>query len=330
VTAAGDGPASDPRRGAIAASLAAILFGSAYVATAFAIRSFEPIPAAFWRSALGAVAIGAWLLVSRRVVASPGCGSRAGPVGGVDRSARLARLFVLGLLGGLVFLGAMNLAVAGVGATITSFVAGLYAVLGAVLAWPVLAERLTAPAVGGFAVALLGTVLLAEVDPARASTGGLVAGLVAAVTYAVFLVLSRRWSSRYGLGPMTISFANNAIATVGFLAIVLAGGPGALVPATVRGDALAALLWLGLLAIVAQALVVDGVRNLRADRASAFLLLNPITATILAVTLLGERLSSTQAVGGLLVLVGMALATGTLDLLRDLLRRGGRPVRAER
>ncbi len=50
-----------------------------------------------------------------------------------------------------------------------------------------------------------------------------------------------------------------------------------------------------------------------AQRSAAFLLLNPITATVLAAILLGERPSPIQLLGGILVLVGIALATGALS-----------------
>ena len=41
-------------RGELYAAIAAMGFGSAYVATSFALHGFAPLPAAFWRSALAA------------------------------------------------------------------------------------------------------------------------------------------------------------------------------------------------------------------------------------------------------------------------------------
>jgi drug/metabolite transporter (DMT)-like permease len=298
---------TDARRGALAAALAAVLFGSAYVATAFAIRSFAPLAAVAWRSGLAAILMAVWLAVERRRTGSSGVPWSAG---------RLARLAVLGALGGLVFLSGMNLAVASVGATITSFVAGLYAVLAAVLAWPILGERVRPGAIAGFVLALVGALLLAELDPARTSGGGLLAALGAALSFALFLALSRRWSARYRLAPTAVSFAISGLAAIGTAAFGAATAPAPLGPADGRADALVAIVWLGLVSVVAQVLVVVGVRNLRSDRSSAFLLLNPIAATILAAGLLGERLAPGQLLGGALVLAGIALATGTLAALR--------------
>jgi probable blue pigment (indigoidine) exporter len=234
------------------------------------------------------------------------------------RRVRLVRLVILGTLGGLVFLSAMNLAVAGAGATVTAFVAGLYAVLGAVLGWPILGERLKVAAVVGFIVALVGTAFLAELDPGRGS-GGILAGLAAAVSYAFFLVLSRRWSRSFGLDPWTISLSNNLLASGGLLvALAASGSASTIVPQSLRVDAIVATLWLALVAVVAQVLVVAAVRRVDAQRSSAFLLLNPLSATVLGAVLLGERLSPGQLVGGALVIVGMAVGTGTFGAVREL------------
>jgi drug/metabolite transporter (DMT)-like permease len=51
-------------------------------------------------------------------------------------------------------------------------------------------------------------------------------------------------------------------------------------------------------------------RRLEARRASFYLLLNPPTAAVLAFVLLGERLEPHQIVGGGLVLVAIAAASG--------------------
>jgi hypothetical protein len=45
-------------RGERYAALAAMAFGSAYVATSFALRAFGPLQVAAWRSVVAAVALG--------------------------------------------------------------------------------------------------------------------------------------------------------------------------------------------------------------------------------------------------------------------------------
>jgi probable blue pigment (indigoidine) exporter len=304
------------RRGVAFAVGAAMLFGSAYVATAFQLRSFSPLGAAAWRNILGA----AILLLVLRLAGRP-----LGSTGSASTIARLVRLLVLGAFGGLFFLAGMNLAVQAEGATITAFVAGLYAILAALLAPIVLRERLGRPALAGFACALVGTAFLAELDPARLTVGGLGAAVGAAISYAAFLVLARRWSGPFELSATTITLGNFAVGGVGLTALAALDDPAGLLPARLVPEAVVALAWLVFVSVVAQLLIMASVRRVDARRTSAALLLNPLTAAGLSALLLGERLTELQLGGGALVLVGMAVSSGLAALvLRRIGSRAGR------
>lgn len=292
-------------RGEIYAALAAIGYGSAYVATAFALRSFDPLPIAVYRSFLAAIALGIVLAIGRAQGAR-----RDRPT--TERPRAWVRALHLGLIaacGGPIFLGAMNLAVAGVGATIASFVAGLYAVLAAVLAPFLLHERIRPRALAGFITALVGTAFLAELDVGGSTLGGIGWGLLAAISFALFLVLSRKWSKRDGFGPIAIAFANMATTTVVLGAVVLVSSPASFGPRPIAPEAVLAVAWLALIAATCQSLAVAAVRLLPAARSSAFLLLNPVAAAILSVVLLGQLPAPIQDAGALLVLAGIAAAT---------------------
>lgn len=319
-------------RGELLAALAAMGFGSAYVATSFALRGFEPVPAAVWRSVVAAAAVGLVMAVRHwqagRGPAAAGAGrgglgarETAGPespdapaspplsVTAPTTVARAARLLVLAALAGPVFLASMNLAVAGVGATIAAFVAGLYAVLAAVIAPLFLPERLSARSISGLGLALVGTALLAELDPAGADAGGMAWGLLAAISFAVYLVLARRWSARYRLDGVDVSLAAGSLSVVVLGTFVLAADPASLLPTDPTLTPLLALVWMGAVAALGPVLMVASVRLIPAARSAAFLLLNPITATVLAAVLLAERPAPLQLLGGLLVLLGIAVAT---------------------
>jgi drug/metabolite transporter (DMT)-like permease len=157
--------------------------------------------------------------------------------------------------------------------------------------------------------ALVGTALLAELalDPAR--LGGIGAGLVAAVSFALFLVLSRKWAREDGLDALTIALATMTVAALTLGLLVVGTNPGSLVPRTVTPEAIVAMAWLVIAAAGGQALAAASTRLVPASRSAAFLLLNPIVATILSVVLLGERPSVAQLLGGALVLVGISVAT---------------------
>jgi drug/metabolite transporter (DMT)-like permease len=316
-------------RGELFAALAAIGYGSAYVATAFALRSFEPLPVAVYRSVLAAIALAGVLLVIRaRGRAGDGATAAAPPAASLARprarpAVRALHLVVIALCGGPIFLGAMNLAVAGVGATIASFVAGLYAVLAAVLAPFLLRERLRPAALVGFLAALLGTALLAELDLGGAGMGGIAWGLVAAVSFALFLVLSRKWSRPDGFDAIAVTLANMVATTVGLGGLLVVLNPGSFQTSGTTAESLIAVAWLGFVAAAGQALAVAAVKLVPASRSSAFLLLNPIAATILSLVLLGQVPTPLQALGGLLVLAGIAAATMPLRFPRRGTARAG-------
>jgi drug/metabolite transporter, DME family len=308
-------------RGELYAAVAAMAFGSAYVATSFALRGFDPLPAAAWRSFLAVLLLGGVLVAGDR-------STRARQVVGPARRsstlpARALRLAVIAILSGPVFIVSMNLAVAHVGATITAFVAGLYAVLSAVIAPAFLPERLAPRVLVGFLLALAGTVLLAELNPGAEDVAGIAWGLAAAIAFALFLVLSRRWSMRYGLDGAVISMASMAATALTVGGVVLLSDPASLTPVSPPLESLIAIGWLACAAVSGQLLTVASVRRIPAARSAAFLLLNPITATILAALLLGERLTILQLAGGLLVLFGLAVATVPSGRMRRITPRRG-------
>ncbi|MGC8633636.1 MAG: DMT family transporter [Candidatus Limnocylindrales bacterium] len=297
----------EERLGAAAAAATAVLFGSSYVATAVALRSFTPLATAGWRGLLASLAVAAALATGA-----------LGPRPARPTLGQVARLAVLALVGGPVFIVAMNVAVDHAGATITSFVAGLYAVLAAALAPLVLRERLSRTAAAGFVLALAGTALLAQLRLSGSAVEGIGTGLLAALSYALFLVLSRRWSVPWALPGSLITLAMALGTGVPIAAWLVLSDPAALVPPVIRPDAAAALVWLGVApGAIAPVLLVAAVRRLDARRSSAYLLLNPVSAALLSPVVLGEWLQPDQLLGGLLVLAGIAAASGAVGSRAD-------------
>jgi drug/metabolite transporter (DMT)-like permease len=304
-------------RGILAAAVAATMFGSAFVATAFQLRGFTPLGGALWRSALAVVvllALSGWLARRRR-------GSPARASGQVRLSGRLWRLAVLGTLGGLVLIIGVYFAVSRIGATITGFLAGLAAVLAALFAPFVLGERLQRQAIAGFAVALTGTALLADLSLSPTSLEGLSAGIGAAVSYGLFMVLVRRWSRVIQVGPETISLALAGVSTIGLTLVIPVFDPGGALPTSPTISVAVATVWVTFVAAIGPLLIAAALHRVEASMVAPLLLLNPMTATALAAILLGERPSPSQFLGGVLVLAGMAAATDVVGVLGRLRRR---------
>ena len=74
------------------------------------------------------------------------------------------------------------------------------------------------------------------------------------------------------------------------------------------------MAWLVLVpSLLSQLLIMASVRRVAARRTSASLLLTPITGALLSAWMLGERLAAGEIVGGILVIIGIAGASGSLE-----------------
>jgi probable blue pigment (indigoidine) exporter len=209
----------------------------------------------------------------------------------------------------------MNVSIMLTGAAITAFIAGAYPVLAAAAAPLVLREPLRIAAIAGLITAFVGVLLVAgfDVSGVRAE-GALIAGLTA-IAVAAFMLLSRRWQRPWGIRPTQITFSNFGLLGFSGLFLALARGDPLLRP-NAAPEAWLAVLWLGLFAgALATILLTESHRRLPASQGSAYLMLNPLTAAVLAVPVLGESFSLIQWVGAALVLVGIGLATGTFAVL---------------
>ena len=294
------------RTGFLAAALAAILFGASYPVTAIALRSFQPVALAAIQGTLALVVV--VVLVASGLVSSP----RSWAV----TRRQVGQLALLGLLGGVGFITTMNIAVSLAGPTITSFVATLYAVLATLFAVPLLGERIRPQALVAFALALVGTALLAGFDPLGSSLLGTVVALGAAITFALYLVLARRWGAGHALDGALVTIAILVGRGPVLLLVELLREPDRILPANPDPAALVALALIVIgPSTTAQFAILASVKRVPARRTAAALLLTPIASALLAAVLLGERLAPVEIVGAALVLAGIAGAGGGLELL---------------
>lgn len=296
------------RNGLLFAAAAAIIYGAAYPATAIALRSFSP---------LGIAAL-ACTLALPVVIALGWIGWLPRPsVDGLDRP-RLMRLVVLSALGGLVFIAAVNVAIALSGPTVTGFVAPLYAVAAAVLAVPLLGERIRPATIGAFGLALVGTALLAGVAPDLDALLGVAMALGAAVVFGLYIVLARRWSARYRLDGTLVTIGNLIGRGPVLLVFEAIRSPATLFPSDADPVAVLALLSIALgSSSTANLLLMASVRRVAAGRASAALLLTPISSAALGAILLADHLTPVQLIGAALILVGIAVASGAVAAIRS-------------
>lgn len=299
-------PATEPadaRAGMAAAIGAAIIYGAAYPATAVALRSFSPLAVAGLSCTLALlIMIG---LVATGVLPRMSPAAMDGP--------RFARLTLLSLLGGLLFIVGVNVAVSISGPTITGFVAPLYAVLATVFAVPLLGERIRASTIVAFGLAFAGTACLAGTVPTGVPAGGVLLALASAAAFGLYVVLARRWSRPYHLDGTLITIGNLIGRGPVLLVAAIVLSPDPVIPASPDPWAIVALLTIVFGSSTSgNLLLMASVRRIPAGRASAALLLTPVASAVIAAVVLGDRLTPLGLLGAGLILAGMAVASGLL------------------
>ncbi len=187
-----------------------------------------------------------------------------------------------------------------------------FPVMVAVAAVRVYGEPLTASRIGALLLASIG-MLLVVLAPALGQEGvevaliGIVLGLAAASFQAVYALIAGRGYPT--LTPGQAAMAISSAAAVGYVAIAIVGGSVAALAEPFEGGG---WIWIALGAVIGLAIptaaVLAGFRQLGPTRASILMLLEPVVAVMLAALLIAERPSPLQLAGGLLVLVGGALA----------------------
>ncbi|MFD4691840.1 DMT family transporter [Streptomyces sp. NPDC058463] len=279
--------------------VAGIAWGTAGAAASllFRVSDLGPLALSFWRCAGGLALLAGVLVLRPRRPRAP------------HESRRLRVLRILGTGVGLtVFQSAYFAAVEATGLAVGTVVTlGAGPVLIAVGARLLMGERLgrggfvaVAGALAGLAVLVLGGEA-AEVRPV-----GVLLALLSAAGYAAITLLTR-WLGRQGASGDSLSTSAWAfgIGAVGLLPAALAEG---LVPHTA---ATGQVLWLmvyvaAVPTALAYALYFAGAAAVRSATVSVIMLLEPVSAAFIAVTVLREQLTAATVIGTLLLLGAVA------------------------
>jgi drug/metabolite transporter (DMT)-like permease len=290
-------------------AVAALGFGSSFVAIKSGLASLPPLYFAGLRFDVGAVVLLSALLLTR--------GKRCCPVGRTDFAAvAVGGVLLLGLNGALLFLGQRT--VTSGAAAVTYSLAPVTAPLVAVA---VLDEPLDPLAVVGTLVALVGVGLVAGVDPAALAAVErgqlLVAG--AALSVALGSVLLRVLD--HGLTNLELTAWSMAVAAAGLHAGSLFVGES--VPASPATATVLAVLWVGLPATAVAFPAYFGlIARIGPSRANLVAFVVPVVATITGVVVLGETVRPGVVAGFLLIAAAFTVVE------RRTLRREYRRLRA--
>ena len=163
-----------------------------------------------------------------------------------------------------------------------------------------LGERLHAPQVLSIALAIIGCVVLIGGTPAAVLLDpvGMLLAVAAGLCYAALTVLTRRVAPE--ADPVTIQAVIMSVAAV----VLLLGLTQT--PVVLTGLPWLSLLYLALVpTVISYVLYTRGLAVVGATTAASLTLLEPLVSTMLAVGILGERMSAVSWVGA--VVLGMSL-----------------------
>jgi drug/metabolite transporter (DMT)-like permease len=211
----------------------------------------------------------------------------------------------LGLLGVTAMSSLYHLSITFLPANIAALVFSCNPVFVVLFAPLVLPEKITARKLASVAVCLTGIYVLAGDRADGVSATGLLLMLTAIVIFALYTVLFKKVTPRYGALPVT-AFAG---LVGGFCILPLALGVEG-VPLATYGLA----DWLGVayLSVIGTALAyflfIYGISHVEAGAGSMAFFLKPFLAALIAWLLLGEALTVPMLIGGALILAGMVIA----------------------
>jgi drug/metabolite transporter, DME family len=269
---------------------AAVLWGLIGLFTRAVLdEGIAPLEIAFWRAlfAGGAFALHASII---------------GRLALRDRRDGLI-LAAFALVGVTLFYGSLTLAIDTGGISLAFVLLYTAPAFVAVLAWPILGERLTPLKAGLVALALGGVVLVAMsgggAEGVRVTTTSLTWGLLSGISYASYYLFGKWVLARY--------------ATVTIYAVVLPIGALGLLPFVAFAPK-SPQVWLLLVVLslvstyLAYLLYYTGLRTVEASRAVLVATIEPVVAAGLAAAVYGERLGPLGIAGAALILVAAAAA----------------------
>ena len=168
-------------------------------------------------------------------------------------------------------------------------------------------EKLTHAKTAALLMAFSGCCLVSGIfnDDVQVSAAGILFGLLAGLTYAMASILGKYVLNK-GYPVVTMVFYNTIFASLGALAAIPLGEPGAL--SFFTPDRLPVLMLYSLSAyFLPNTLYNFGLSGMEAGRASITVSIEPVVATIFGTAILGEPLYLTGVVGIALVLAAIVL-----------------------
>lgn len=278
---------------------AGLLWGTAYPALQVALDSFTPAQIVLFRVVLGTLFLGGVLTaVHGREPFS------------VSRS-QLLPLTVLGWTSVALFYLLQTVAVRHSTPVNVSFIISTYPVFVSVAAPLLLATRVRATDAVGLVVAVVGVYVIVgngriiDLFAGPTVVGDLLA-LGGSLSFMTYLLLTRRWSGRFDIDYLTLTFFAHCLSIPPLAVFFLTSGE--LTPTAATVPSTLVLVYLAVVVTGGGLLLLNaGLEAASAPVAALRLLVVPLVATILSVLLLGEALTVPKVVGGVAIGVGIVV-----------------------
>jgi drug/metabolite transporter (DMT)-like permease len=274
--------------------LLAILWSLQYLFLRVAVPVFGAEPAAAARALLSAAFLVPWVLFFARL--------RIGPI------EHWRDYLAVGVVNNVLPFVCISYAALKLPASYMAIMNGLVPLWTAVIAAPVLGERLGIFRVAGFVLGIAGVALIVNLGPVELNAGILLGAAAAVAGTALWGWAAVMIKQRYGrIAPMALAAGSAAFAGL-IMTPLLAGTPA---PSAWTLEAAAALAALGLFcAGVAYLPFFTLVRDIGPSRTLTVGLTVPALGTLWGWLLLGEAVTWSMVAGTALVLVALALVLG--------------------
>ncbi|MCK5786945.1 MAG: DMT family transporter [Candidatus Sabulitectum sp.] len=268
------------------------LFASMEVASKPMMGSIDPLVLTFWRFVCGIAILGVVMAARRKKVKlSPG---------------KLSVLALMGILNTFLSMSFLQLAVKNTEASRAAAIFCSNPVFVVLIAGFLRWEKFTKRKGIGLLLGVAGLVMVTGVYSLKVDTGTVYA-LLASITFALYVLLSRKAST--GMDPVAVNVISFSFG-IAALALWLVANGTPMSPEPLKAE-LPSFLFMGIgISGLGYVTFINTVRKLGAGNASTIFLLKPAVTTVLAIMLLGETVTTNFVIGLVLAGVGSYLVAG--------------------
>lgn len=279
--------------------MAAVLFGTSVVAVRIAVRDVPPLSLALLRFGLGAIVLLGALAVFRRDLLR------------IDRRD-LPYLATLGALFYTIFPVTFNAGLRYIEAARAAVIVATMPLWTVVLGRFIAHERLTMRQLVGVATSVAGVaIIMINRDTRAGSIVGDLLLLTTALCGAIYNVVAKRSVARYGGLTTTVYAMLLGTLTLLPLTLLVERVPSI---SSLSAQTIWLIVFLGVLGGAAGfSLWTSALKHLSPTELTVYINLNPVAATVLAATVLGERLSGAFAIGFVAVVAGVFVVNWRRD-----------------